>query len=114
MQLNQICPLENLYHVKRVHKRSVEGKVELSVILCHQNEHESLCTGMLNGVFQLANTYQLSPYKTKVAKYAALLKEERKEQCKLWPTSHHLSTIPYELTIYQQFLMSLPSINNSL
>ncbi|KAL0920246.1 hypothetical protein M5K25_009367 [Dendrobium thyrsiflorum] len=97
-QLNLICPLENLRHVKRVQKRSVEGKVELSVILCLQNEHESLCAGMPNDVLQLASTYQLSPYKTKVAKYAALSKEEWKEQCKLWPTSYHPSTIPYELT----------------
>ncbi|XP_028553006.1 tRNA-specific adenosine deaminase TAD3 isoform X3 [Dendrobium catenatum] len=97
-QLNQICPLENLRHVKRVQKRSVEGKVELSVILCRQNEHESLCAGMPNDVLQLASTYQLSPYKTKVAKYAALSKEEWKEQCKLWSTSYHPSTIPYELT----------------
>ncbi|KAI0513654.1 hypothetical protein KFK09_009684 [Dendrobium nobile] len=97
-KLNQICPLENLRHVKRVQKRSVEGKVELSVILCRQNEHESLCAGMPNDVLQLASTYQLSPYKTKVAKYAALSKEEWKEQSKLWPTSYHPSTIPYEVT----------------
>ncbi|KAL6228449.1 hypothetical protein ACLB2K_002399 [Fragaria x ananassa] len=38
------------------------------------------------------NSYQLSPFITKVCKYAALSKEEWEEQCKLWPTSFHPPT----------------------
>ncbi|XP_020592632.1 probable inactive tRNA-specific adenosine deaminase-like protein 3, partial [Phalaenopsis equestris] len=124
-QLNQICPLENLRHVKRVRRRSVEGKVELSVILCIHHEHVNLGMEMPNDVLQLASTYGLSPYKAKVAKCAALSKEEWEDQCKLWPTSYHPLTNPPELTgldeeesqliiKYMKFAMGLTKTPNGM
>ncbi|XP_008782062.1 tRNA-specific adenosine deaminase TAD3 isoform X2 [Phoenix dactylifera] len=91
-QLNQVCPLENLRHVKRVRRRSVEGKIELSVILCLSSENENHMEDIPNDVLQLINAHQLSPFNAKVARYAAASKEEWEEQCKLWPTSYHPST----------------------
>ncbi|CAL9068502.1 unnamed protein product [Musa banksii] len=91
-QLNQVCPLENLRHVKRVRKRTVEGNAELSVILCLSDEYEKDAEAIPRGIHQLISDYNLCPYNTKVAKYAARSKEEWEEQCKLWPTSYHPST----------------------
>ncbi|XP_064945636.1 tRNA-specific adenosine deaminase TAD3-like isoform X3 [Musa acuminata AAA Group] len=91
-QLNQVCPLENLRHVKRVRKRTVEGNAELSVILCLSDEYEKDAEAIPRGIHQLISDYNLCPYNTKVAKYAAGSKEEWEEQCKLWPTSYHPST----------------------
>uniref|UniRef100_A0A804L5G2 CMP/dCMP-type deaminase domain-containing protein n=1 Tax=Musa acuminata subsp. malaccensis TaxID=214687 RepID=A0A804L5G2_MUSAM len=91
-QLNQVCPLENLRHVKRVRKRTVEGNAELSVILCLSDEYEKDAEAIPRGIHQLISDYNLCPYNAKVAKYAARSKEEWEEQCKLWPTSYHPST----------------------
>ncbi|RRT74079.1 hypothetical protein B296_00006615 [Ensete ventricosum] len=91
-QLNQVCPLENLRHVKRVRKRTVEGNVELSVILCLSDEYEKDAEAIPRGIHQLISDYNLCPYNEKVAKYAARSKEEWEEQCKLWPTSYHPPT----------------------
>ncbi|KAJ8509988.1 hypothetical protein OPV22_000422 [Ensete ventricosum] len=91
-QLNQVCPLENLRHVKRVRKRTVEGNVELSVILCLSDEYEKDAEAIPRGIHQLISDYNLCPYDEKVAKYAARSKEEWEEQCKLWPTSYHPPT----------------------
>lgn len=92
-RLNQISPLENLRHVKRVKKKFVEGgKTQLSVILCLASENGNQLGSMQNDVQELMNSYKLSPFITKVCKYAALSKEEWEEQCKLWPTSYHPPT----------------------
>ncbi|XP_052201957.1 tRNA-specific adenosine deaminase TAD3 isoform X2 [Diospyros lotus] len=92
-KLNQIAPLENLRHVKRVRKHFLEGgKSQLSVILCLACGNGSLLDGIPNGVLELINLYQLSAFITKVCRYAALSKEEWEEQCKLWPTSFHPPT----------------------
>ncbi|XP_020103130.1 probable inactive tRNA-specific adenosine deaminase-like protein 3 isoform X1 [Ananas comosus] len=88
-QLNQICPLEDLRHVKRVRRINSEGKVELSVILCISRENENVLEVVPSDVLEVVNTYQLRPFTVKVAKYAAMSKEEWEEQCKLWPTSYH-------------------------
>ncbi|KAK9110852.1 hypothetical protein Sjap_018912 [Stephania japonica] len=92
-RLNQIAPLENLRHAKRVRKNFPQGgNTQLSIILCltltSDNQLESLPTNVLD----LVNAYQLSPFVTKVAKYAASSKEEWQEQCQLWPTSYHPPT----------------------
>ncbi|WOL05535.1 putative inactive tRNA-specific adenosine deaminase-like protein [Canna indica] len=91
-QLNQVVPLENLRHVKRVRRRTAEGKVELSVILCLSGEYEKDAEALPRGIHQLISAYNLCPYRAKVAKHAAISKEEWEEQCKLWPTSYHPST----------------------
>ncbi|KAK8955900.1 hypothetical protein KSP40_PGU007541 [Platanthera guangdongensis] len=101
-QLNQICALENLRHVKRVRRRLVEGKVELSVILCLHHEHGNVDGGIPSDILLLTSSYQLTPFKAKVPKYAALSKEEWKEQHKLWPTSFHPSTNPGEFTGFDE------------
>ncbi|XP_039117507.1 LOW QUALITY PROTEIN: tRNA-specific adenosine deaminase TAD3 [Dioscorea cayenensis subsp. rotundata] len=88
-KLNQICPLENLRHAKRVRKRIIEGKVELAVILCLSFGSSEHMEGMPNDLLQLLNNYQLSPFIARVAECPALSKEEWEEQCKLWPTSYH-------------------------
>ncbi|GKV12300.1 hypothetical protein SLEP1_g23466 [Rubroshorea leprosula] len=91
-RLNQIAPLENLRHVKRVQKKCLEGKTQLSVILCLACENETESNSIPQDVQELINSYQLSSYITKVSKYAPLSKEEWEEQCKLWPTSYHPPT----------------------
>ncbi|GLT57597.1 hypothetical protein SLA2020_305580 [Shorea laevis] len=91
-RLNQIAPLENLHHVKRVQKKCLEGKTQLSVILCLACENETESNSIPQDVQELINSYQLSSYITKVSKYAPLSKEEWEEQCKLWPTSYHPPT----------------------
>ncbi|KAM6548905.1 hypothetical protein CsatB_020581 [Cannabis sativa] len=92
-RLNQIAPLENLRHVKRVQKKQLEGgNIQLSVILCVASEESNKSCSMPDGVQELINSYQLSVFETKVCQYAALSKEEWEEQCKLWPTSYHPRT----------------------
>ncbi|XP_062025330.1 tRNA-specific adenosine deaminase TAD3 isoform X1 [Rosa rugosa] len=92
-RLNQIAQLENLRHVKRVKKKFVEGgRTQLSVILCLASEIGNPLDSIPHNVQELMNSYQLSPFITKVCKYAALSKEEWEEQCKLWPTSYHPPT----------------------
>lgn len=92
-RLNQIAPFENLCHVKRIRKKHLEGgKTQLSVILCLASEDNSLLNSLPQDVQELSNSYQLSPFVTKVCKYAATSKEEWEEQCKLWPTSYHPPT----------------------
>ncbi|KAJ0984933.1 hypothetical protein J5N97_003289 [Dioscorea zingiberensis] len=88
-KLNQICPLENLRHVKRVRKRIIEGKVELAVILSLSSGCNKHMEGMPNDLLQLIDNYQLSLFIARVADCPALSKEEWEEQCKLWPTSYH-------------------------
>ncbi|KAF5738815.1 inactive tRNA-specific adenosine deaminase-like protein 3 isoform X2 [Tripterygium wilfordii] len=89
-RLNQIAPLENLRHVKRIRKRSLEGgKSQLSVILCLACEDDNQWNCVPENVQELVNSYQLSPFIAQVCKYAASSKEEWEEQCKLWPTSYH-------------------------
>ncbi|URD78667.1 Hydrolase zinc ion binding protein [Musa troglodytarum] len=56
-QLNQVCPLENLRHVKRVRKRTVEGNAELSVILCLSDEYEKDAEAIPRGIHQLISDY---------------------------------------------------------
>ncbi|CAN4123649.1 unnamed protein product [Withania somnifera] len=94
-KLNQIAPLENLQHVKRVRKKCIDGgKPQLSLLLCmtveNENDNEDAC--MPYEILELVKSYQLSTFITKVCKYAATSKEEWDEQCKLWPTSYHPPT----------------------
>lgn len=94
-RLNQIAPLENLRHVKRVHKKHLQGgKIELSVILCLacENDNQNELDNMEHDVRELVNSYQLSAFITKVSKFPASSKEAWEEQCKLWPTSYHPPT----------------------
>ncbi|KAJ8554469.1 hypothetical protein K7X08_025147 [Anisodus acutangulus] len=85
-KLNQIAPLENLRHVKRVRKKCIDGgKPQLSLLLSLAVENDA-------EVLELVKSYQLSTFITKVCKYAATSKEEWDEQCKLWPTSYHPPT----------------------
>ncbi|KAA8544564.1 hypothetical protein F0562_022576 [Nyssa sinensis] len=94
-KLNQIAPLENLRHVKRVRKKCLEGgKTLLAVILCVAcvGNDDGQLDSMPNDILELINSYQLSYFITKVCKYAASSKEEWEEQCKLWPTSYHPPT----------------------
>ncbi|KAI9200316.1 hypothetical protein LWI28_005849 [Acer negundo] len=92
-RLNQISPLEILRHVKRIQKKHVEGgKIKLLVILCVAGDGENESNNIPEGVKQLINSYQLSPFITEVCQYAATSKEDWEEQCKLWPTSFHPPT----------------------
>lgn len=95
-QLNKIAPLESLHHVKRIHKKCLEGKTQLSVILCLACENEPESYTMPQDIQELINTYELSSFITKVCKDAATTKEEWEEQCKLWPTSYHPPTYNIE------------------
>lgn len=88
-QLNQVCPLENLRHVKRVRRRIECENFELSIILCLSTGPESCKNGFPEDVQKVVEAYQLSPFIAKVASYPAMSKEEWEEQCKLWPTSYH-------------------------
>ncbi|XP_050213998.1 tRNA-specific adenosine deaminase TAD3 isoform X2 [Mercurialis annua] len=90
--LNKIAPLENFRHVKRIQKRNVEGKSQLSVILCLTSEDDSQSNNIPQDVQELINSYQLSPFITKICKHAATSREEWEEQCKFWPTSFHPPT----------------------
>ncbi|XP_059645430.1 tRNA-specific adenosine deaminase TAD3 isoform X2 [Cornus florida] len=92
-KLNQICPLENLRHVKRVRKKCLQGgKTQLSVILCLTSESDNQRDSMPDDVVKLINSYQLNVFITQVCKYAASSNEEWKEKCKLWPISYHPPT----------------------
>lgn len=92
-RLNQVAPLENLRHVKRIQKKFLEGgKTQLSMILCLADENDNRMNSLPQDVQELVNSYQLSPFIMKVCKNAALSKEEWEEQCKLWPTSYHPPT----------------------
>ncbi|KAJ3693364.1 hypothetical protein LUZ60_008844 [Juncus effusus] len=92
-QLNQIFPLESLRHVKRVRKTNLEGKIELSIILCICEDENSFET-IPSEVSQFISSYNLNPFNAKVSRYEAISKEEWEEQCKLWPTSFHPPTNP--------------------
>ncbi|XP_057960381.1 tRNA-specific adenosine deaminase TAD3 [Malania oleifera] len=92
-RLNQLAPLDNLRHVKRVRKKCTEqGKTQLSVILCLAGDDDEKLDSIPSNVSELINSHQLSAFITKVCKYAASSKEEWEEQCKLWPTSYHPPT----------------------
>ncbi|XP_021912600.1 probable inactive tRNA-specific adenosine deaminase-like protein 3 [Carica papaya] len=92
-RLNQIAPLEDLRHVKRIQKKNLEGgKIQLTVILYLACENENQLIKVPQDVQELIDSYKLSPFITKVCKYAASSKEEWEEQCKLWPTSYHPPT----------------------
>ena len=89
-QLNQVCPLENLRHVKRVRRRVVCGEnSELSIILCLSTGPDNCSEGFSEEVQKIVDNYHLSPFIAKVASCSATSKEEWEEQCKLWPTSYH-------------------------
>ncbi|MQM08889.1 hypothetical protein Taro_041747 [Colocasia esculenta] len=84
------APLENLRHVKRVRRRTLEaGRNELSIILCPTFAGENELEGIPDDVQKVINDYQLNPFIAKVPKYSASSKEEWEDQCKLWPTSYH-------------------------
>ncbi|XP_011073442.1 probable inactive tRNA-specific adenosine deaminase-like protein 3 isoform X1 [Sesamum indicum] len=92
-KLNHIAPLEGLRHVKRIRKTCLDGgKSQLFVILCLASGNDGDSNFVPEDVLELANTYQLSTFTTKVCKHAASTKEEWEEQCKLWPTSFHPPT----------------------
>ncbi|KAL2331874.1 hypothetical protein Fmac_019455 [Flemingia macrophylla] len=92
-RLNQIAPLEDLRHVKRIQKKVLEGgQIQLLVILCLVSEGNNQFDSMPSHLQELISSYQLSPFITKVCKYAATSKEEWHEQCKFWPTSYHPRT----------------------
>ncbi|KAK7261153.1 hypothetical protein RIF29_27458 [Crotalaria pallida] len=91
--LNQIAPLENLRHVKRIQKKNLEGgQIQLSVILCLASDGDNQLDSLPPQLHELISSYQLSPFITKVCRYAATSKEEWQEQCKFWPTSYHPRT----------------------
>ncbi|TYK30560.1 putative inactive tRNA-specific adenosine deaminase-like protein 3 isoform X6 [Cucumis melo var. makuwa] len=92
-RLNQIAPLENLRHVKRVQKKHLEdGKTQIALILCVASENNCDLDVLSPCVQELVTSYKLSAFITKVCKEAATTKEEWEEQCKLWPTSYHPPT----------------------
>lgn len=92
-KLNQIAPLENLPHVKRVQKKCIDGgEPQLSLLLCMAVGNDGEDDRMPYEIIELVKSYQLSTFITKVCKYAARSKEEWDEQCKLWPTSYHPPT----------------------
>ncbi|KAE8682315.1 Cytidine/deoxycytidylate deaminase family protein [Hibiscus syriacus] len=92
-RLNQIAPLQNLQHLKRIHKKQIQGgKPELFVILCLASENETQSNPMPSDVEDVVNSYNLTPFITEVCKHVALSKKEWEEQCKLWPTSYHPPT----------------------
>ncbi|KAK3000641.1 hypothetical protein RJ639_022425 [Escallonia herrerae] len=96
-KLNQIAPLENLRHVKRVRRNRLEGgKIQLSAILCLACGNDCHLDGIPNAVLELITMYQLIGEANgklgQVCKYAASSREEWEEQCKLWPTSYHPPT----------------------
>ncbi|KAJ1407456.1 Cytidine and deoxycytidylate deaminase domain [Sesbania bispinosa] len=96
-RLNQIAPLEDLRHVKRIRKKVLEGgEIQLSVVLCLASEGDNQLDNVPPHLQELISSYQLSPFITKVCKYAATSKEEWQEQCKFWPTSYHPRTYNIE------------------
>lgn len=92
-KLNQINPLEDLRHVKRVRKKRLDGgKTELSVILCLAGENDEKSDSIPSAVQELVSCYHLSTFIAKVCKYVASSEEQWVEQCKIWPTSYHPPT----------------------
>ncbi|QCE09516.1 cytosine deaminase [Vigna unguiculata] len=92
-RLNQIAPLDDLRHVKRIQKKVLEGgEIQLLVILCLASEGQDQLDSMPPHLQEMISSYQLSPFITKVCKYVATSKEEWQEQCKFWPTSYHPRT----------------------
>ncbi|KAL4582021.1 hypothetical protein LXL04_006560 [Taraxacum kok-saghyz] len=93
-KLNQILPLENLRHVKRVRKQVLdEGGIRLSMMLCLADESDDTQLEIIpQEIVDLINLYKLETFITKVCKYAPISKEEWIEQSKLWPTSYHPPT----------------------
>ncbi|KAJ9562102.1 hypothetical protein OSB04_007262 [Centaurea solstitialis] len=92
-KLNQILPLENLRHVKRVRKQCLDGgSTHLTAILCLADESDSQLDIIPQEVVELIDFYHLETFIKKVCKYAPLSKEEWVEQCKIWPTSYHPPT----------------------
>ncbi|KAK3143150.1 hypothetical protein QOZ80_4BG0359090 [Eleusine coracana subsp. coracana] len=108
-QLSQVCPLENLRHVKRVRRHTeCDGKSDLSIILCVSSGSETCNKNFPEGIQKIVDTYQLSPFTAKVAKCPATSKKEWEEQCQLWPTSYHPA---HDLDIVHRFREEeLPSI----
>ncbi|CAK8579525.1 unnamed protein product [Lathyrus sativus] len=92
-RLNQIAPLGDLRHVKRIRKEVLEGgQIELSVVLCLAYEGDNQLDGVPPHLQEMISSYQLSPFITNVCKYEATSKEEWQEQCKFWPTAYHPRT----------------------
>ncbi|XP_015698863.1 tRNA-specific adenosine deaminase TAD3 isoform X2 [Oryza brachyantha] len=111
-QLSQACPLENLRHVKRVRRCLEYEKSGLSIILCLATEPENCSELFPQDVKKIVDSYQLSPFIAKVARFPATSKEEWEEQCKLWPTSYHPH---HDLNYVSAFKESeLPSIFNCM
>ncbi|KAL6650345.1 hypothetical protein ACP70R_009270 [Stipagrostis hirtigluma subsp. patula] len=89
-QLNQVCPLESLRHVKRVRRcNECDGKSELSIILCLSTGSDTCKEEFPEDLQKVVDTYLLKPFIAKVAKFSAKSKEQWEEQCTLWPTSYH-------------------------
>ncbi|KAF5193718.1 Cytidine/deoxycytidylate deaminase family protein, partial [Thalictrum thalictroides] len=66
-RLNQTSPLENLTHVKRVRKSSVEeGKIQLSAVLCLSHGEGEQLESIPSDILELVHAYQLSPFIAKV------------------------------------------------
>lgn len=58
-RLNQIAPLENLRHVKRIQKKVLEGgQIQLSVVLCLAYEGGDQLYGVPSHLQELINSYQ--------------------------------------------------------
>lgn len=58
-RLNQVAPLENLRHVKRIQKKFLEGgKTQLSMILCLADENDNRMNSLPQDVQELVNSYQ--------------------------------------------------------
>ncbi|CAL5215127.1 unnamed protein product [Lathyrus oleraceus] len=92
-RLNQIAPLGDLRHVKRIWKKVLEGgQIELSVVLCLAYEGDNQLDDVPPHLQEMISSYQLSPFITNVCKFEATSKEEWQEQCKFWPTSYHPRT----------------------
>ncbi|EOY20261.1 Hydrolase, putative [Theobroma cacao] len=77
-RLNQIAPLENLRHVKRIQRMHLQvqgGSPELSVILCLACENETQSNSMPLEVQEIVNSYNLCPFIIKwVIQYKGVLK----------------------------------------
>ncbi|KAG6473797.1 hypothetical protein ZIOFF_067715 [Zingiber officinale] len=72
-ELNQVCPHDNLRHVKRVQRRTSQGKVELSVISCLADEHEKDTEAVPIGIQPFIKAYNLFPIRTKVLNAAVIV-----------------------------------------
>ena len=58
-RLNQIAPLENLRHVKRIQKKVLErGQVQLSVILCAASEGDNQLDSVPPALQELISSFQ--------------------------------------------------------